>query len=263
MSDDVKRPLVGLLPAAGRATRLRPYRSPKELVPLILAGPDGAAMPVPVCHFALDALRRAAVDRAVLVISDDKLEVVRVLADGADYGVPLGYVVQPEPLGLTHVVACAAPWLAGADVLLALPDTVIFPDDALARVAERRRETDADLVLGVFPTEEPERLAPVELEAGGGVRAIHDKPAVAPARNTWGVIGWSPRFTAFCVDWEARRPGGAEGKLSHAMEAARQAGLDVRAVELVDGIFRDIGTPGGLAETLRILRRRGLAFADA
>ena len=251
--------LVGLLPAAGRALRLRPYRSPKELIPLLLAGAEGA-VPTPVCHFALDALRVAGAARAFLVLSDDKLEVLRVLEDGRDYGLPLAYLVQPEPLGLTHVVRLAAPWLGEADVAFALPDTITFPEDALARLVARREATGADVMLGVFPTEEAARLAPVRLDAGGRVLALWDKPAAPEVHNTWGLVVWSARFTRFCAEWDERRTE-AEGKLTHAIEAAMGAGLAVHGLEFPGGVFRDVGTREGLADALRVLAARGLLFS--
>lgn len=254
--------VVGLLPAAGQAMRLRPYRSPKELFPLLLKedGDPNRALPAPVCRFALDALREANAERCVVVISDEKGELVRVLGDGEDFGVPIGYVVQREPLGLTNVVRCAARWLGDADVLFALPDTVVFPTDALARLHTHRIATGADLALGVFPTDEPERLAPVEI-VDGVVTRIHDKPKVAPVNNTWGVLSWSARFTAFCADWDANR-GERPGVLSDAMEDARLAGFAVTALELEAGVFRDVGTPEGLASTMRLLTERGLVFGQ-
>lgn len=252
--------LVGLLPAAGQAMRLRPYRSPKELFPLLLKedGDPDRALPAPVCRFSLDALRAAEADRCFVVISDEKGELVRVLGDGEELGVPIAYVVQREPLGLTHVVRCAAGWLGDADVLFALPDTVIFPTDALQRLHAHRIEAGADLALGVFPTDEPTRLAPVEID-GGVVKRIHDKPKVAPVNNTWGVLSWSARFTKFCADWDENR-GDAPGILSDAMEAARLDGMPVTALEFSDGVFRDVGTPEGLASTMRLLSDRGLVF---
>ena len=242
--------------------RMRPYRSPKELFPLLIAGgADGkTATPYPICKFALDGMATAEVDRCIAVISEGKHETIRVLGDGADYGVALGYVVQPEPKGLTNVIRCAQPWLEGADVLFAMPDTVLFPTEALRDLHAARKAAGADLMLGVFATEEPGRLAPVEHEADGTVIAIHDKPEHPPVANTWGVLSWSPAFTDFCAQWDAERVGDREGVLSHAMEAARRAGLDVRAYPVQGGIFRDVGTPEGLTETVHLLARRGLIF---
>jgi glucose-1-phosphate thymidylyltransferase len=250
--------LVGLLPAAGAGVRLRPYRAPKELLPLLLKGPDGRPVTTPVCHWSLSALAEVPVDRCLVVISEEKRDLVRLLGDGSDLGLSIGYVVQKEPLGLTHVVRSAEPWLEGAEVILALPDTVFFPKDAPKRITDELRRSGADLVLAVFPTEEPERLAPVEIEASGEIRAIHDKPGDRRLLNTWGLCAWSPRFTDFCADWD-RRPE-RTGVLSDAMNAAKKAGLQLRAIELSGGAFCDVGTPEGLASTVELLMARGPGY---
>lgn len=256
--------LVGLLPAAGAALRLRPYRSPKELFSLLLASATGGPpIPVPVCHFSLEAMRTAGVDRCVVAISEEKTEVLRVLSDGSDVGVPLAYFVQKDPQGLTNVVRRARPWIEGADVLLALPDTVLFPRDALRIIYEKKRATGADIVLGVFPTDEPEKLAPVELAEDGEVLSIHDKPSHRRWLNTWGVIAWSPAFTDFCAKWDEARAPETQGILSHAMEAARLAGLRVYGHFFETGVFRDVGTPDGLAAAVRLLASRGVVFTGS
>jgi dTDP-glucose pyrophosphorylase len=143
-------------------------------------------------------------------------------------------------------------------VVFALPDTIVLPPDALARVHARRVEASADLALGVFPVEEPERLGPVEMSADGRVLRVHDKPGHRQWPNSWAVASWSPRFTAFCAEWEEARPaGGGEGALGHVFEAARAAGHRVVAVPFERGRFLDIGTPAGLRAALKALAAEG------
>jgi dTDP-glucose pyrophosphorylase len=257
-------PLIGLLPMAGRGSRLWPYRYPKELFPVALvpAADQAGVNPWPVCQFAIDAIRRAGADRCVAVVSDEKYEVLRVLGDGSEAGLPLCYVHQRDALGLPHVVRCARPWLGGADVLLALPDTVVLPGDALARLHQARLRDGMDLMLGVLPTPESGRLGPVELDARGGVVRILDKPGDNRFGNTWAILSWSSVFTEFCCRWEEARArqGRAEAALGHAMEAARADGMRVGAVAFAEGMFADIGTPRGLADTVQQLVARGLTF---
>jgi glucose-1-phosphate thymidylyltransferase len=260
-------PLLGLLPMAGRGSRLWPYRYPKELFPVALVpAPDGVGVnPWPVCQYAIDAMRRAGAERCVAVVSDEKYEVLRVLGDGTEAGLPLCYVHQRDALGLPHVVQCARPWLGDADVLLALPDTVVLPGDALARLHEARLRERMDLMLGVLPTPESGRLGPVEIDAEGRVLRILDKPGDDRTGNTWAILSWSSVFTDYCCRWEALRgrEGRREGALGHAMEAARADGLRVGAMVFADGMFADIGTPQGLAATVQQLALRGLTFPGA
>ncbi len=252
----VSAPIMGLLPAAGLGTRLWPYKGPKELLPELRkragvgAGEERAEVePVPVCYFSLEAMRDAGVRRCVVVVSEAKAEIIRTLGDGHRLSMELAYVVQREPLGLTNVVRAAAPWLGSARVMFALPDTILSPKDALLQMA---RMKEADVTLGVFPSDEPERLAPVELDPQGGVLKVHDKPEKSPAQNTWGAMLWSSRFTDFCAAWDQKPE--RSGVLSHAVEDARAQGMSVQACLFEQGRFLDMGTPLGLAQTLQVWR---------
>jgi glucose-1-phosphate thymidylyltransferase len=252
---------VGLLPAAGRGVRFGSSGYAKELFPLLFTADADARLlePRPLGELALRAIRAAGAERCVALLSPEKAEVLRVLGDGSGLGLSLAYVIQGEPRGLPHAIACAEPWLGGADVVLALPDTMVLPGDALRQVHERRRAAGADLGLGVFPVDEPERLGPVEMDAEGRVHRVHDKPADRRWMNSWALASWSARFTRYCAEWEARRPGdGPEPALGHVFEAARSDGLSVVGVAFESGRFLDIGTPRGLRAALRALTDRGI-----
>ena len=245
---------VGFLPMAGAGRRLGRYGFAKELIPLVTRAPGADPEARPVCDFALRAVRAAGAERCVVVVSPEKAEVLRQLRDGAQVGLTVAYVVQPEPLGLPHAIRCARPFLADADVVMALPDTLLFPLDAVARTRARQQQTGADLMLAVFPVAHPERLGPVELDADGRVLRVHDKPETPPVPNSWGAAVWTRRFSDFLG--EHRHPPGEE-ILGHVFEAARAAGLDVRGVAFPDGAMVDVGTPAGYAEALAELDRRG------
>ena len=254
---------VGLLPAAGRGRRFAAAGYIKELFPLLPPAPAEPvpAGPRPICERALRQIRAAGAARCVVVLSPQKLMIAEVLAEGGHLDLALGYVLQAEPRGLPDAVRCAEPWLGERPVLLALPDTVVLPLDALARVEVERQRSGADVVLGLFPVDTPERLGPVEFDEAGGVLRVHDKPAHSPVANSWGVASWSPRFTDFCRRWEAAQgqapsPAG-ERALGHAFEAARQAGLTLRAVWFPEGRFVDIGSPAGLRQALALLATGG------
>lgn len=233
----------------------------KELFPLLFEGENRDLEPRPIGTLALRAIHAAGAERCVVVVSPEKLEVVRVLGSN-ESDMELAYVVQPKPQGIPEALRHARKWLADDDVVFAMPDTILLPADAVARVHAERVASRADLVLGVFPTDEPERLGPVELAADGSIVRIHDKPAHAAQRNTWGVASWSPRFTAFCCDWDASRDERTEGAIGHAFEAARAAGLGVRAVFFPSGRFLDVGTPRGLRAALSALVTHGVLVPD-
>ena len=251
---DDSRP-IALLPAAGRAARLG-LTCPKELLRLPLGLPGDAPEETrPICEYALTVCAVAGAAQALVVVAPGKGELGETLGNGARLGLPLAYLVQPQPRGLPDVVRLAAPWLEGRPVLLALPDTIVTPVESLREVERERRVSGADLVLGVFGVDEPEHLGPVEVDDDGAVLRVLDKPARSPVRNSWGVASWSPRFTRFCAEWAAARDGQpGEPALGHVFQAAVEQGLRVRAVRFEEHLLLDIGTPAGLSATWARLR---------
>jgi glucose-1-phosphate thymidylyltransferase len=241
---------IGVIPAAGLGTRLLPLAYPKELLPITYTDRDGTVVPRPVLQASLDQMRRAGVRECVVVIAEWKLELVRVFGDGAAVGVSLAYVVRGVPRGLSDALDAARPWLRDRDACLALPDTLIAPDDAMARVCAERERSRADLVLGVFPTDHPEQLGPVRVGGDGAVTEVLDKPASTDLRNTWGMAVWSPGFTELLAREVAAAPDDAKPVLGAVFQRAIDSGMKVRAVPFPDGQFVDVGTSAGLAEAL-------------
>lgn len=237
--------MLGVIPAGGLGTRLAPLAYPKELLPIVYASDDGRAVPRPVLLSSLDQMRAANVEQCIVVIADWKLELVRVLGE-RQADVALAYVVRAVARGLADAIDATHAWLADRDVCLALPDTLIEPTDALARVGATLASTASDLVLGVFPTDCPEQLGPVRIDGAGRVLDVQDKPASVPdeMRNTWGLAAWTPRFSVFLHEMVAANSGVVLGAV---FQAAVANGLDVRAVRFEGGGLIDVGTPKGLA----------------
>jgi glucose-1-phosphate thymidylyltransferase len=227
---------IGILPAAGLATRLGSPGLPKELLPVVFDELEGGLRPVPVIEHTLQSMAEAGVERAYVVIAAHKLELVRVL--GAGQALPVAFVCQPDPVGLTDAVLCALRWCEDQTVCLALPDTWFEPTNALA--ALRPVLTGADLVLGVFPTEHPHELGPVRFD-GQRVVEVLDKPVSTDLRNTWGIAAWTPRFSTLLREADP-------GPIGYAFQQAVEAGLRVRAVWFPRGRFTDVGTARSLRD---------------
>lgn len=239
---------IGILPAAGLASRLMPLRYPKELLPVAFVRDDnnGSLRPILVAEYSLLAMRRAGIRRCLITISDRKPELLRYFADGSDLGLKIAYVHQPVPLGLAQAVDAGLEWISDAQVCLALPDTVFKPFDAIHALRTEIAASQADLVLGVFPTTEPERLGPVRLTRDGRVTEVLDKPPKIDIHNTWGVAIWSPRFSQFLHDRVVSSPEAASEPIGEIFNAAVGGGLDVRAVHFPHGSYMDLGTVEGL-----------------
>jgi glucose-1-phosphate thymidylyltransferase len=186
-----------------------------------------------------------------VVVSDRKPEILRYLADGSSLDIKIAYVVQSEALGLAHAVDSACRWasITDSNCCLALPDTICEPEDAIARVKEELVTSDADLVLGVFPTDAPTQLGPVRTDDDGYVTQVLDKPKETDLANTWALAAWSPRFSQLLHE-EVERGADTDVILGEIFDRASRSGLRVRAVEFSDGTFYDAGTRAGLAAVL-------------
>ncbi|MCX7791481.1 MAG: sugar phosphate nucleotidyltransferase [Chloroflexaceae bacterium] len=240
--------LVGLLPAAGRGSRLGPVPCSKEIMPLgfhpVPEGGSALWRPVTAIEGHLRALRAAGATRAVIVIGETKADLVRYIGDGEAYGLAVAYVYQRHLRGMPFALDLARPWVRDATVLFAMPDTIIAPQETLALLAQGHRQTPADVTLGLFRTDAPHKFGMVALNGAGKVIGFVDKPARSALEFMWGAAVWSPRFTAFLHDYLATLPAtGPECVLSDVFAAALEAGLRIEAVPLHGAAYHDIGTP--------------------
>jgi glucose-1-phosphate thymidylyltransferase len=237
---------VGVLPAAGLGSRLQPYRQAKELLPVAYVVDEDSreARPTPVVGLSLSALAAAGIRRCLVVTSPWKPELLRCLGDGSDYAMRLAYVQQASPAGLAQAIDCAYPWTRDAYTCMSLPDTLVSPSSAMARLVGRVAQDGLDLALGVFPTSIPEELGPVRFGEDGRVYEVLDKPKNTELRNTWGMAVWSPVFGELLHESVERDEHGLV--LGDVFDLAVKRGLKTRAVWFETGSFIDVGTTKGL-----------------
>jgi dTDP-glucose pyrophosphorylase len=245
MASTKERPVVGIVPAAGRATRLPDREGSKEL---IVVG-DRA-----ISEYLIEAMRDAGADRICTVIAPDKQDIVRFYGAGERHGVRIDYVTQDQPTGMSDAIDLAFERLRGATVLMGMPDTIVRPHESLRVIRALLEDSGCDIALAVAPSDEPCRLGPVTMHADGRVIEVFDKPRVAPHHQVWTVAAWAPRFTEFLQHHlaTAARPI-PEAPLGLIFQAALEHGFDVRGRLFVDGCYVDAGTPEGLSAARRIV----------
>jgi glucose-1-phosphate thymidylyltransferase len=190
----------GIIPAAGSGTRIQPLAFSKELLPVgSRIDPTGVERPRAVSEYLVDRMARSGVQKLCFVISAAKLDIMQYY--GGSYGsLSIAYVVQGEPEGLCDAVFHAAPLVAPDEaVVIGLPDTVWFPENALSALP---RDV---LSLLLFPVERPSLFDSVEADATGRVRRIAVKSPDPPSRWIWGAMQMPGRtFHALHVLWQRR-----------------------------------------------------------
>jgi glucose-1-phosphate thymidylyltransferase len=212
--------LVGVIPAAGSATRLGPLPSSKEVLPV-----DGR----PVVDYLVERMRLADCDEIRLVTRTDKADVIERARE-----LELR-VILARPQTVAESVALGLDNLSADDVvLLGFPDSIWEPPDGFVRLVG---ELDDELaaVLGLFRTPDLQRSDVVSLDAAGLVAAIDVKPAQPESEWIWGCAAVRASSLANLA---------ASGELGRHFDSLARRRL-VRGVHLSDR-WLDIGTKAGL-----------------
>ncbi|HEV7367518.1 sugar phosphate nucleotidyltransferase [Arenibaculum sp.] len=172
----------GIVPAAGSGTRIQPLAFSKELLPVGSRFDGSTERPRAVSEYLVERMVRAGADKLCFVIAPGKSDILEYYGAGYD-AAAIAYVVQPVAGGLCDAVFRALPLIAPEEmVVVGLPDTVWFPEDALCALP------DGGLSFLLFPVERPEYFDAVVLDDEGGVSEIQVK-CPNPASNwIWGAF---------------------------------------------------------------------------
>ncbi len=247
------RAVIGLLPAAGRATRSGPIAGSKEIYPIgrqaHVAG--SGTRPKAVCEYLLDLMSAAGISRAYVILRSGKWDIPEYLADGSAFGMSIGYLLLGPPYGVPYTLDQATPFLGDNEVALGFPDIVYQSPDAFERMLDYRRVMDADVVLGLFPAARPDKSDLVESDAGGVVHRVVVKQPGCMLPHTWGLAVWRASFTRFLheflVGHRTRAARAPELHMGDVVQAAIDARLRILGTVVSDRPFIDIGTPEDLA----------------
>src|SRR5215217_6438390 len=177
----------GIVPAAGAGTRIQQLAFSKELLPVGSHRDGGAERPRAVSEYLVERMIVAGADRICFVIAPGKSDILQYYG-GRELPVHLCYAVQQRPAGLCDAIFQARPFI-GADefVIVGLPDTIWFPEDALRALG------DEALSFLLFPVESPERFDAVLTDPSGRVREIRVKQPDPGTSWVWGAFKLSGR----------------------------------------------------------------------
>jgi glucose-1-phosphate thymidylyltransferase len=237
----------GIIPAAGRGSRIQPLAFSKELLPVGSRVESGLERPCAVSEYLLERMILGGADKLCFVISPGKSDILEYFGDSYG-GASIAYVVQPEASGLCDAVFRAHP-VIGRDepVIVGLPDTIWFPASALARLP------DDALSFLLFPVERPEFFDAVVLD-GESVREIQVKQQNAASQWIWGAFKMPGRIFAELRRLWAARDGADEyfGTLVNAWLAQGGEAIGVQAGEA----YVDVGTLNGYRAAMTLLSDR-------
>ena len=172
---------------------------------------------MPVIEASFRQLRTAGVERTLVITSDRKPELMQYLGNGGGLGLDLAFLQQARAEGLAAAATLSLPWTCGANACLLLPDTIVRPEHALKDACALFESQKADLVLGVFPTDKPKELGPVQFDAAKRVIEVQDKPFETDLNNSWAMAVSGGQPSRICLQTR-----------SNAIPARRLAGSSSR-----------------------------------
>ncbi|MBD2776349.1 nucleotidyltransferase family protein [Iningainema tapete] len=258
MSD---RPIIGLIPAGGQATRISPLPLSKELYPIGFqeVGQKSNWRPKVVCHYLLEKMRLAGIKTAYFILRSGKWDIPAYFGDGTMLSLNLGYLIMGLPYGVPFTLDQAYPFVTDAIVALGFPDILFEPQDAFVRLLARQKVSNADVVLGLFPTNQPHKAGMVEFDESGKVHLIIEKPLQSNLRYMWGIAVWTPAFTQFLHEYLFTIRANSdlsqlpELPIGDIIQAAIYKGMHVEAEAFPNGTYIDIGTPDDLVRAVQQL----------
>ena len=154
--------------AGGFGTRLRPLtlELPKPIVPIFDR---------PFLYYQTDLLRQIPeIDEVILSLNYRPDRIEARVGDGTEAGVPLRYVVEPDPLGTGGAIKYAS---AGIDDTLLVFNGDVLTGIDLQAVVRRHREREDRATIVLTPVDDPSAYGLVEIDDLGNVRRFLEKPS--------------------------------------------------------------------------------------
>lgn len=140
--------MIGVILAAGRGTRMRPYSNAvnKEMV---LVGKH------PVIEYIVRALTRSGVRKMIIVVSEGKSQISNYFQDGSDFGASIAYVYQnfKNGEGTAKAVQAVEEWVNGSFIMV-YGDSFFYPTSFFKEMIEQYGKDGEDALLAVYPMRE-------------------------------------------------------------------------------------------------------------
>jgi glucose-1-phosphate thymidylyltransferase len=159
----------GIILAGGSGTRLYPITMgvSKQLVPVY---------DKPMVYYPLSTLMMAGIrDVQVITTPEDAAGFHRLLGDGSNFGIDLGYAVQDRPDGLAQAFVIGAQHIGTDSVALVLGDNIFYGPGLGTRLS--RFQNISGGAIFAYWVANPSAYGVVEFGADGMALSIEEKPA--------------------------------------------------------------------------------------
>ena len=251
--------VIGLIPAGGQAARIGTLPCSKEIYPIGF-DQNRQGHPKVACHYLLEKMKFAEIKKTYIILREGKWDIPAYLRDGKMLGMSLAYLIMDTPFGVPFTLDQAFSFVHESVIAFGFPDIFFESVDVFVKLLNRLWRQDCDVVLGLFPSDRPDKADMVDIDSKGKIKKIMIKPQQTELSLTWGVAVWTPTFTKFMHRYvEEARLFAKEHKelfIGEVIQAAMDDGLRVEAIRVSDSPYIDIGTPDDLFKVMKQLNTR-------
>lgn len=244
-----QKKLIGMFPAGGRATRLGSINCSKEIIPVMAKNNKT----IPVGQFLIDAYENVKVDEIIIITRKEKTD-IRGHFSNTSLHKKFRYIDLQRHWGTPFTLDDAWPYTRDHIIALGFPDIILQPENVFRQLKDKMIHSQADVVLGLFTTNTPQKADMVNSSNTGRVINLEIKPSKTTLTQTWVTAICQPSFTRFMHEFLEneetlfrRNPERREPFVGTVINAAIDKGFHVDSHQVEGGKCLDIGTPDDLA----------------
>ncbi len=245
--------VVGVIPAAGKASRLGHIPFSKELFPIGFEEKKGIQFPKTVSSYLFDQMAEAGITSFHVVLRNGKWDIPTYFKGGTEFDRNICYHIADYSYGIPFSINQAYPFLKEKVIAFGFPDILIKPKKVFKKLAEKLSNDDqTTVVIGLFPSPDPLKWDMVELNKDKSINNIFIKTKNdKQLKYTWIVAMWKPIFSDFLNTYIKELLSNNtqeelladECQLSNIFLLAVNKGMKIENVIFKEGKCMDIGTP--------------------
>lgn len=237
--------MIGLILAAGKGTRMRPYSNAinKEMS---LIGES------PVIEYNVRALANAGVKTAFIVLGEGKWQVLEYLRDGSRFNIALSYIYQDigekeENKGTAKAIQSAEKWIED-DFIVIYGDSFFHPYEFLKDEIATHSKEKADVTMGIYMIKDHKDYGVIRVSGNRVVdileKAAKEEVEEAKVNNMFAVNSGPILFKKEVFDYIRRTEASPSGEywITDTIRLMIKDGKKVIAYKIPEEVFwRDIG----------------------